>query len=404
MAVRIVKSESQYREYLDLLRVLVAEDPDPDSPDGAHLELLSVLTEDYERTRYTQSLPDPVDAILFRMEEQGLQQRDLIPFIGSKSKVSEVLAGKRTLSVRMIRALSSGLGIPVSALIGSDEPIATEIADVNWSLLPSKEMARRGWLGPLPDEKATTLADSVRQFFERVGGLGVGPAYFRRTVHLGGFVRADTYTLNAWIARVAVRSKEMDAAPFERLEREELVCLLGQVVRLSSEVDGPFAATQFLAERGIRLVVEAQLKGMGLDGAAILTKDKFPVIGLTLRYDRIDNFWFTLLHELVHVHLHLSDHQDAFVDSVWDPSEDGDSLEVEANRLAFDAIVPRTIWRRSQAFRLQTVKAIYDLAKELKIHPALIAGRLRKETGNYRRFPNLVGQGEVRPLFEGVSY
>jgi HTH-type transcriptional regulator / antitoxin HigA len=80
-------------------------------------------------------------------------------------------------------------------------------------------------------------------------------------------------------------------------------------------------------------------------------------------------------------------------------SSSEDRREAEANRLAAEAFIPRLLWRRSDAYLTQSREAINALAKDLRIHPAIIVGRLRKETGNYSLFPDLVGQNEVKTLF-----
>ena len=92
-------------------------DAKPGTPDGDEVELLVALIEAYERVAYPIDLPNPIDAITFRMEQAELREEDLIPFIGSASKVSEILSGKRPLSIAMIRRLVSGLGIPAEVLL-----------------------------------------------------------------------------------------------------------------------------------------------------------------------------------------------------------------------------------------------------------------------------------------------
>lgn len=121
MSPRVIKNESQYRAYLEQIEALAIRDPEPESEDGARLELLALIVEAYEKERSQLVHPDPVDAILFRMEQQHLQQKDLVPYMGSKSRVSEVLSGKRPLSLNMIRSLSEGLGIPARALIAKPQ-------------------------------------------------------------------------------------------------------------------------------------------------------------------------------------------------------------------------------------------------------------------------------------------
>jgi HTH-type transcriptional regulator / antitoxin HigA len=122
MELRIIKSEEQHRRYLDEARRLARADPAPESGDGARLELLAKLIDDYERERFRFRKPDPIDAILFRMEEQGLRQADIAALVGGKNRASEILARKRPLTLAMIRALHEKLGIPSELLIR--EPVA----------------------------------------------------------------------------------------------------------------------------------------------------------------------------------------------------------------------------------------------------------------------------------------
>lgn len=124
--------------------------------------------------------------------------------------------------------------------------------------------------------------------------------------------------------------------------------------------------------------------------------DGTPIIGLSLRYDRLDNFWFTLLHECAHIWKHV-DETEAFLDDL-DSSSMEDRREVEANRLAREAFIPRGVLRRTEAFISPSKESIEKLAKELRVHPAIIAGRIRKELGNYTLFSDLVGQYQVKAL------
>jgi HTH-type transcriptional regulator/antitoxin HigA len=118
---KIIKTEDQYRAYLAEVERLAADDPAPGTPDGDRLELLAKLVEDYEKARFQFRRPDPIEAIRFRMEEQGLRQKDLVPLLGGRNRVSEVLAGKRPLTVAAIRALSDALNIPADLLVREPE-------------------------------------------------------------------------------------------------------------------------------------------------------------------------------------------------------------------------------------------------------------------------------------------
>lgn len=121
MKPKLIKTDADYKAALIHIDGLF--DAVPDTSKGDDLELWVTLVELYEEREFPIGLPDPVAAIRFRMEQQDLRAKDLVPYIGSSPKVSEVLAGKRSLSLSMIRKLHSGLQIPVEILLR--EPDAT---------------------------------------------------------------------------------------------------------------------------------------------------------------------------------------------------------------------------------------------------------------------------------------
>jgi HTH-type transcriptional regulator/antitoxin HigA len=115
MIPKIIKNERDYEAALARINDLM--DADPNTPEGDELELLVTLVELYEKATCPIDPPDPVEAIRFRMEQLGFKQKDLIPYIGSRSKVSEVLSRRRALSIAVIRKLHGGLGIPAEVLL-----------------------------------------------------------------------------------------------------------------------------------------------------------------------------------------------------------------------------------------------------------------------------------------------
>ncbi len=116
MKPKVIKTESDCAAVLARIQELM--DAKRNTPQGDELELLSLLVHEYEEKRFPMDKPDPIEAIRFRMEQQGLKPTDLVPFLGSRSKVSEVLSGRRNLSLKMIRALVRSLGIPAEVLLG----------------------------------------------------------------------------------------------------------------------------------------------------------------------------------------------------------------------------------------------------------------------------------------------
>ena len=172
-----------------------------------------------------------------------------------------------------------------------------------------------------------------------------------------------------------------------------------EVAQCSQAADGPRRAIKLLNGRGIKTVILPHLPRTHLDGATMLSGDGFPVIGLTLRYDRLDNFWFVLLHELGHVTRHLSKReQNVFVDDLGLAPES--ETEQDADARAREALVPTDLWEDSEARRNPSPMTAIALAHQAGVHPAVVAGRIRHETGNYRLLTQLVGTGEVKPLFQ----
>ncbi|WCM20430.1 ImmA/IrrE family metallo-endopeptidase [Paraburkholderia bryophila] len=394
--VKVIKSDEQYREYLEEVHSLMRGHPAPGSSDAERLELLSVLVDSYEAHRYPVEAPDPVDAILFRMHERGLKQSDLVPYFGTRSRVSEVLGRKRPLTVPMIRALAVGLGISADTLIGlasANEDKAEE--SVDWSKFPVNEMVARGWLAKFSSKASTGANDLVKNFIADVG-LQFGSMAFRRTIGGQAYSPTTKYALHAWLARV-IQKARASKDPLRSFSADALSAdFLREIAQLSWFEQGPLLAVEFLEKHGIVVVMEPQLKGTALDGAALKDGDGTPIIALTLRQDRLDNFWFTLLHEVAHLWKHVGQ-DETFLDDLDASSED--RREVEANRLAREAFIPRVSWKRSDAFVSPSKENIDALARELKISPAVIAGRLRRELNNYQLFNDMVGYDQVKRLF-----
>ena len=112
-----IRTDADYRAALALVEPYFDHEPEIDSDAGAHFEAMVTLIEAYEAKHYSISPPDPIEAILFRMEQQGLKPKDLEPMIGQRNRVYEVLNRKRKLTMAMVWRLHTGLGIPAESLI-----------------------------------------------------------------------------------------------------------------------------------------------------------------------------------------------------------------------------------------------------------------------------------------------
>ena len=399
--IRVIKNAADYEKALAEAERLVERDPALGTPDADRLELLTLLIQNYEARLIPARLPDPVEAIRFRMEQQGLTQRDLIPFIGSRSKASEVLSGKRPLTLSMIRALHRGLGIPAESLLQEHSTDALDAGDIEWDRFPVREMVARGWVEGLSTMEPYEPEDVMRRFMRPVGTQLAVPALYKKTNVRAG--RAlDRYALAAWTLRIAIRAREKHS-PARYRAGTVTDTFMREVAQLSWSTRGPLLAQEFLERHGIALIIEPHLSRTRLDGAVILPEVDRPVVGLTIRHDRLDNFWHCLMHELAHVALHLKGVGEGFYDDL-DAEDLEDPREKEADNMAQEALVPAAGWSQSPARVLRSPEAAQHLAEKLRIHPAIVAGRMRYEAKNYRILPQLIGSGEVRKLFADMTW
>ena len=394
--IRAIRSEEDYEAACARISELMGAQLD--TPEGDELDVLGDLVEHYEDKHYPIGMPTAIDAIEFRMDQAGLTRRDLIPFIGSRQKVSEILTGKRDITISMARALHKHLGIPADILLQErGAAFDSNYDEIDPRRFPLKEMAKRNWIPQLPDllDRAEEL---LRGLIDQAGGpQAAALPLYRKNGHRRINAKTDPYALKAWCWRVLGLAKEN---PPQAGYRPGTVTeqFMREVAQLSVYEDGPRRAQKHLAAHGIALVIERHLPRTHLDGAALCLLDGRPVIGLTLRYDRIDNFWFSLMHELAHVSRHLDcDENELFIDDL--SLTGGDPLEEEADMLARDALIPPQIWESTPVRDRATVLAVYDLAREVGVHPAVVAGRVRHERGNYLLLSQLVGSGKVRRQF-----
>jgi len=390
----VITSKEQYDKFRNEMRELMMRDPDVGTADGERLSLLALAVNEYEEKKFFFDMPSPIEAIRFRMEEQGLKQNDLIPFIGSKSKVSEILAGKRNLTIPMIRALNSNLGIPLDVLIQNAKQETLHEDEIAWDKFPTKEMEKKNWIKKINLDVVEDCKSVIGDFLAPLGGLSELCIMWRRSIHSRNDSNSNRYGLLAWVARAMILADKVNVGEYDKsLITVDYLRELGKLSRFNQ---GPLLAKEKLANYGIKLIFLEHLSATKVDGACFLDKKGHPVIAMSLRHDRLDNFWFTLLHEMSHVYKHLSA-QDQFIDNLDVKSAD-DLKEKEADKIASESLIPRQIWQRSDAFELRNQSAILALAKQLDIHPAIVAGRIRYETGDYSRFVRLVGNGEVKKI------
>jgi len=402
MEPRVLKTEQDYEAALAHVETLM--DAAPGSPEEAELEVFALLIDTYEEEHHPIELPDPIEAIKFRMEQDGLLQKDLAPYMGSQSKVSEVLNRKRPLSLSMIRGLHEGLGIPAEVLLQAP---GEEIPEDRYDRrdYPFTEMFKRGYFAPFPGSlrEARLRAEALlADFFSVFQGMETQTILCKRNER-----DPDVKALMAWQAQaLRLAQSEVDDHPaYDPGRVNEAV--LRTLVRQSYFSTGPQNARELLNRWGIHLIILRHLPKTYLDGASFIAPWGNPVVGLTLRYDRLDNFWFTLLHELAHIRLHLDPDRPGVTffdetDRIGAADGSGDVREQQANAFAQDMLISADVWKRTRSNLLPrpAKRIVQQIAEELRISPAIVAGRIRYETGDYGQLGSLVGAYQVREQFE----
>ncbi len=424
MKIKIIHTETEYKQALAYMNTLM--DSIPGSSREEELELLSILIEKYEQERYPIDLPDPVDAIKFRMDQQNLTRQDLIPYLGSQSKVSEVLNHKRPLSLAMMRALHDGLSIPAEVLLrepGRELPVRRFDPED----FPLREMVKNGYFpGIISIQKAKEQAEELLEdLLSPLDAISSQMVYCRNGTYRTETVKELRENKESYLVQP---SKKVDVEPNHiinenalRAWQARILCIcktqkignyknstfttefIRKIIQLSVFPNGVLLAKQVLLDSGIHFVILPHLSQTYLDGACFKTSSHEPVVAMTLRYDRLDYFWFTLAHELAHVYLHLNKTNYAFFDDIEsEHSQNENQQEYTANQLSRDLLIPPEDWQKKKDELINTIneRLVENAAKKWNISPAIVAGRVRWEKQDYSILGNLLGSGTVRKMFQ----
>jgi len=256
----------------------------------------------------------------------------------------------------------------------------------NLSEIPWKDLEKRHWIEG--KRGVSSLASLASSFFDE----STGRALFRKSKNVTDII------LSFWLSRIDTQAKiNFINNPKIKFQKDSFnKDMLINVAKKSSDIQVLKKLPEYLSHFGILLVYERGLPKMKTDGVVMKLQNGIPVIGMSLRYNRLDNFWFTLLHELAHVVLHYDLIESPIVENL--DAVQVDSLEVAANRLAQNSFVPRSIWNRCSPRYEQDEKSIIKFARQQGIHPAIVAGMLQKETNRYDRYRKIVDSVNVSDL------
>lgn len=339
---------------------------------------------------------DPGLALIVARIAKGLTQKDLAWRLGVKEQqVQRYEADRyRSISLSNYGKIAALLGVELKAMISNLQGRDRVVDDVTHGDMKKilKHGRENGWFAEGSDEQ------DLRRFVAENRIAYGSPALLRTGLNVRD--HSGDLLLHAWRARVSMRASDIIASYKPRYDPLYLTWLR-DLVQLSAHDDGPAQAREMLLKHGIVLVAELPIQGLAVDGAAFVV-DSVPVIGLTLRKDAVDNFWFTLMHELAHVILHYrTGLQVGFFDET--DAATLDEQEAEANAFAANMLIPEERWRRSPARISKTTAIVEKFANEIGIHPAIVFGRIRKERSDYSIFSDKVGGRNVRHLLLNES-
>jgi HTH-type transcriptional regulator/antitoxin HigA len=284
------------------------------------------------------------------------------------------------------------LRVAIEAAVRQEMPPATEDG-FDPKKLPVREMKKRGWLSKVEVEGVADAPDyeiAANFILQSTGGQALASLH-KQNLKLGA--KANPYALLAWKARVLEKARvvRQQLGPPRPLDPIFIKNLVG----LSKHPGGIVEAVKLLRSIGVIVVFEEHLSTTYLDGAALLLDNQVPVVAMTLRHDRLDNFWFVLLHEIGHIARHRdSGLQDGFFDD--DSVSSVAQLEAEADEFARGALIPDALWKSSFVKFSKSKKEVVDFASRIGVGVPIVAGRIRGERGEYSLFSDLVGSGEVR--------
>lgn len=412
-----VVSKNQLIKLQQALRELNSDVPNDAALRGIHHSALKSQIADLEHeileydhlvsgnVEFTErfSLSDLPKTLIQARIARGLSQTDLANLLGMKPQQVQRYEASNYMSASLTRLIevAEALEVRVSESFAGEEVSASNVvlawsapSDVDWSRFPLKEMKKRNWIAADNDNLETAAQD----YFLSAAGPKFATALHRKKIRAGN--APNEYALLAWQARVLeLASRQYNLGLLGEFQQNDK--WLNSLVSLTREASGPRLARELLNKHGIALVIERHLTGTYLDGAAMISSEGFPVIALTLRHDRLDNFWFVLFHELGHVFLHLFN--SLRFDFFDEEGADGrDELESEADEFALKSLIPDDVWNNCLSRFVLTEESVIIDAENLGIDASIIAGRIRKERSNYQLFNGLIGLGCVRSQLEEI--
>ena len=346
----------------------------------------------------------PGETLRDELEERGLSQAEFAEILGRpQSRINEVLNGKRRITADLARDLAEALGTSAEFWMNleasyqlhrvRDRPVAAIARRAAvYAKAPVREMTKRGWIEPT--ENIEVLEASVCRFLG-VESIDDEPDLPKWAARKATAYNATTTPAEcAWVMRAKQLSRTVYANKYDPKGFDKMVVELKLLVHAAPEIRH---VPRVLAEAGIRFVIVQHLPKTKIDGACFWDSDQ-PTVALTLRFDRIDHFWFVLMHELGHVR-DMEGSIDR--DLQQEVSEPASEAEMRANQFASSSLVPLDklddfIARVRPTYKLPRIEAF---AQRAGVHPGIVVGQLQHRD----EVPYSIFRGTLVPVREIVT-
>ena len=332
----------------------------------------------------------PGELIRDEIEARGWTQAEFAEVLGRPGRlVSELIAGKRGITPETAKALGEAFGTGAQFWMNLEAAYQLSRVKIDatnavarrsrlYACAPVKEMIRRNWIKPT--ENIDVLETSFCDFFDK-RSVDAKASMLAHAARKSSSYEEVTASELAWLYRVRQIAETMTVRPFSEIS---FSAALGKLKTLFRDAKGVKSIPSILADAGVRFLIVEALPSTRIDGVCLWLNQESPVIALSLRFDRIDAFWFTLLHECAHVKQKDGLHGETIVD-VDLVSEDDEPVinkpekERRADEFAAEFIIPAKELRGFivRVKPLFSKVRIQGLAARLNVHPGLVVGQLQ---------------------------
>lgn len=336
----------------------------------------------------------PGEILQEELDSRGWSQADFADIVGRPVQaVNEIIAGKKAITPDTAVGFSRALGTSPEYWLNLESAYRLDLLDKRrgdgdeierrsrlYAKAPVKELIKRRWISVHSLRDIDRLEREVFEF------LGVKSLDEPPNLSMAARKTARNHPHNvaqlAWACRVRQIARKMTAGEYSRAGLDKAAARLAKSSTSQKETR---KLPSILAELGVRLVILEHLPKTRIDGASLWLDEQKPVVALTLRYDRVDCFWFTLMHELAHVLAADAKTEmlvdDSLVGKDAAPAENKLNAEVRADKTANEWLIPAKALHRFLARTKPFISRaeVLSFAAELGIHPAIVVGRLQRD-------------------------